>query len=134
MVERLAFDTTFLIDLQRERKKGEHGGPAHSFLTRNRDAEMHIPTTVLGEFAEGFAAADHPLVQLVEATHVLLPIDRDVALRYAAITRELRRVRQLIGTNDLWIGACCLRHELPLVTANEQHFSRIPGLRVLAYR
>lgn len=32
--------------------------------------------------------------------------------------------------NDL-IAAICLEHSLPLLTLNERHFSRVPGLQVL---
>jgi tRNA(fMet)-specific endonuclease VapC len=39
----------------------------------------------------------------------------------------------LIGTNDLWIGCTARAANLPLVTRNTEHFSRIPGLQVVAY-
>jgi len=39
-----------------------------------------------------------------------------------------------IGTNDQWIAAASIRHELPLVTANVAEFSRVDGLEVLPYR
>jgi hypothetical protein len=55
-------------------------------------------------------------------------------LLYAGIARDLRARGQLIGANDLWIGASSLRFQLPIVTANEEHFRRIDGLEVLGYR
>jgi len=131
---RLSLDTTFLIDLQRERSKGKEGGPAHRFLERSADAELFLSTVALGEFAEGFSSAEHPLVQLVRRQHVPLPVDERTALIYAGLVRELRARGLLIGTNDLWIGASSLRYQLPIVTANEEHFRRIDGLEVLSYR
>lgn len=35
-----------------------------------------------------------------------------------------------IGTEDVFIGATALQHNLLLVSGNTEHFSRIPGLRV----
>ena len=55
MADKVAFDTTFLIDLQRERHHGEADGPAHRFLAAAPDLELCLSSIVLGEFAEGFA-------------------------------------------------------------------------------
>jgi predicted nucleic acid-binding protein len=45
----------------------------------------------------------------------------------------LRGQNLLIGTNDLWIASAALANSLPLVTNNANHFSRVPGLKVLSY-
>lgn len=134
MALRVSLDTTFLIDLQRERSKRDGTGPAHRFLERSPDAELFLAAVALGEFAEGFSSAEHPLVQIVRRQHVLLSVDERTALIYAGLVRDLRARGMLIGTNDLWIGSVSLRHQLPLVTANEEHFGRIDGLEVLKYR
>lgn len=34
----------------------------------------------------------------------------------------------LIGANDLWIAATALAHGLPVVTRDEGHHRRVPGL------
>lgn len=134
MAPRLSLDTTFLIDLQRERSKGEGEGPAHRFLERSPEADLFLSNVALGEFAEGFSSVEHPLVQIVRQQHVPLPVDDKTALIYAGIVRDLRSRGQLIGTNDLWIGASSLRFQLPIVTADEDHFQRIEGLEVVGYR
>lgn len=134
MAARVALDTTFLIDLQRERLRDEPGGPAHRFLEADPDLELHLCATALGEFAEGFENRDDMLMRTVRELHVLLPIDEETALEYGRITRSLRSQGRLIGTNDLWIAAASLRHRLPLLTANAQEFGRVDGLEVLAYR
>jgi len=130
---RLSLDTTFLIDLQRERSRGEEG-PAHDLLRGNRDAELCLSSLSLGEFAEGFHDGDDPVLRVVREGHILLPVDEASAMAYAAVTRELRREGRLIGSNDLWIAAVSLRHELPLVTADVAAFRRVPGLEIVAYR
>lgn len=134
MALRLSFDTTFLIDLQRERSKSEPDGPAHRFLKRSADAELFLSNVALGEFAEGFTSVEHPIVRMVRQQHSLLPVDEETALIYAGIVRELRGQGMLIGGNDLWIGSSSLRFRLPIVTADLEHFRRIEGLEVLGYR
>ena len=140
MAHRLSFDTTFLIDLQRERTLSRRGteeqpdGPAHSFLRLLGDAELFLSIVALGEFAEGFGSFDHPTVAIVRDRHTLLPADEKTASIYAGAARELRSRGELIGTNDLWIGCSSLRYRLPVVTANVQHFQRIARLDVISYR
>ena len=134
MAGRVALDTTFLIDIQRERAAPEGERPAHDFLMTDPEVELHLSTTALGEFAEGFADANDPVLRTVRDLHVLLPIDEETALAYGRITRALRRAGRLIGTNDLWIAAASLRYGLPLVTANVSDFSRVDGLELLTYR
>lgn len=134
MAGRVALDTTFLIDLQRERRRAEANGPAHRFLARDPDCELHLSATALGEFAEGFESDDHPVLRTVRELHVLLPIDEATALTYGRITRGLRGTGRMIGTNDLWIAAASVRHGIPLATANTREFGRVEGLEVVPYR
>jgi len=131
---RLSLDTTFLIDLQRERSRREPEGPAHRFLRRSPDARLYLSAVALAEFAEGFVSAEHPIVRAVREQHNLLPIDEETALIYAGVVRDLRSQGRLIGTNDLWIGSSSLRFRLPVVTADVEHFRRIEGLEVIGYR
>jgi tRNA(fMet)-specific endonuclease VapC len=133
MALRLSVDTTFLIDLQRERSAGDDGA-AHQFLKRSPDAELFLSAVALGEFAEGFDEAEHPIVVAMRDGHTLVPVDDQIALVYARVVRELRRRGVLIGANDLWIGCTSLRLGIPLVTANVEHFRRIDGLGIAQYR
>ena len=134
MARRVSLDTTFLIDLQRERLEGMDDGPAHRFLTQTPDTELYLSVVALGEFAEGFASVEHPIVRAVRDRHTLLPLDEETAMLYAGVARDLRGRGRMIGGNDLWIGAAGLRYGLPVVTADVEHFRRIDGLEVLEYR
>ena len=125
------FDTTFLIDFQRERQAGR--GAAHSFLESHADAIAYLPITAYGEFAEGFTNRTDPaFLSMVESFELLL-VTREIANTYAKTTRELRAKGRLIGSNDLWIAASAIEKNLPLVTRNILDFSRIPGLELRSY-
>jgi len=127
----LSFDTTFLIDFQRERLRGE--GRAHTFLRNNHDEVAYLSMVAYAEYAEGFADKSEAAFISVVESFELLPIDRRVADCYAEVTRQMRLEGRLIGANDLWIASVALVHELPVVTANTEHFQRVPNLRVVGY-
>jgi predicted nucleic acid-binding protein len=130
-MEALIFDTTFLIDFQRERRTGD--GPAHRFLEHHREHGARLSVISFAEFAEGFANPEDPILLSVADSHELLAVDVVIAATYARIVRTLRAQGRLIGGNDLWIAATALRHENALVTRNLEHFARVPGLRVMGY-
>lgn len=130
-MRRLLFDTCFLIDLEREMKRG--AGRAQAFLHENQEAMACISWTVAGEFAEGFGDIREPACAAMLARFEILPMDEATAGQYALITAKLRREKQLIGTNDLWIAAAAVAHGLDLVTNNTAHFGRVPGLSVRGY-
>ena len=70
----------------------------------------------------------------LRANYMLLPIDRELAIRFARMVSECRSSGiSLSGDNDLWIAATALRYDIPLLT-NDQPFRRIPGLTVLPRR
>lgn len=132
MDERLSFDTTFLIDLQKEQRAGQEGR-AHFFLKNHSNAAIYLSSVALGEFAEGFASPEDPALLGIVTALRILDIDREVSLVYATNTRNLRMTGLLIGSNDLWIGCCAVRNRIPLVTRNAGHLKRIKGLEVIEY-
>jgi len=130
-MEPLIFDTTFLIDFQRERC-GSRGG-AHAFLEDHADAVAYLPITAYGEYAEGFPNRTDPAFLSVVESFELLTVTRAVADKYADITRALRAGGKMIGSNDLWIAATAIERDMALVTRNAAEFSRVPALRIKSY-
>lgn len=132
-MEGIALDTSFLIDLQNERRGRGATRGTHAFLRENRRAVFFLPVIARGEYLEGFDEPDSPEAR--EWIDGISPLEAtvDVASTYAKMTRELRAKGLLIGTNDLWIGCTALRAGLPLATRNVSDFRRIPGLTVLDY-
>jgi len=124
----LSFDTTFLIDIQKELKAGRKGR-AHRFLERHSERSCSSAAVTVGEFAQGFASPGDPSLQGMLASVEILDIDRETGLLYAANVRRLPEAGQLIGSNDIWIGCSALRHDTPLVTRNPERLRRIEAFR-----
>jgi tRNA(fMet)-specific endonuclease VapC len=125
-------DTTFLIDLEREISRGQPGA-AMECLARNHDQTMRISVITFGELAEGWEDPAGPALEELLAPFGIIEITRSIGLKYAAISRVLRSSGSRWGDNDLWIGATALEAGEPLLTRDMDHFSRIPGLKVLGY-
>jgi predicted nucleic acid-binding protein len=132
-VERVALDTSFLIDLQNERRgRGREGG-AIAFLQAHGDTELVLPSVALGEYLEGFSDPDSAVAQALVVPLRILDVTTDVARRYAAVARSLRADGLLIGTNDLWIACTALSAGVPILTRNVDRFRRVPRLTVVSY-
>ena len=131
-MDALMLDTTFLIDLQIEKRRRREPA-AHQFLHAHPNVEAHAPAIVAGEFAEGFENLDDPSLQAVMGSIHWVPVDLETSQVYASVARSLRQAGRLIGTNDLWIAASALRHRMALVTRNQREFSRVPDLMMIGY-
>lgn len=128
----MLFDTTFVIAYEREVKRNRPAA-AHAFLTQHPNVPLYISIITVGEFAEGFDAAQQQDCWLCLNHYTVLDLTRDIAWRAAQISRQLRASGQTIGDSDILIAATALHHGLPLVTDNAQHFQRITGLQVIGY-
>lgn len=51
---------------------------------------------------------------------------------YAQVWTDLATKGRPIPTNDVWISATCLQHQLPIAT-NDVHFSNVSLLQVINY-
>ena len=58
----------------------------------------------------------------------VLPFDTAAARRYGEIRARLERLGTPIGDADVRIAAIAISRGLRVVTANERHFRRVPGL------
>ena len=93
-----------------------------------------LPFIVLGELRAGFAhgrrQADNERTLrrflLKEGVQVLFADDQTTH-HYASVFRQLRKQGTPIPTNDMWIGALVLQHNLAL-HARDKHFDHLPQL------
>ena len=103
------------------------------------DVIRHVPfvgvsSIVLGELLGGFALGTRPRENRRELDGFLtsgrvriLAVDADTATYYATVYQHLRGVGRPIPTNDMWIAAVALQHDLA-VFSYDGHFAEIPGI------
>ena len=126
MAVRVAVDTNRYVDLC----KGLTGTVA---LLEEAEAIL-LPFVVLGELRAGFAhgrrATENERVLrsflLKDGVRVLFADDQTTH-HYAAVFRQLRKQGTPIPSNDMWLAALVLQHNLAL-HARDRHFDQLPQL------
>ena len=97
-----------------------------------------MPVIVQGELLAGIDVVGDPSRQAslrdwyqrtVHKVAEVLPITSEVAEEYARIFGTLRRAGRPISSNDIWIAAIAVVHNLVVVTS-DQDFKHIPGIRI----
>ena len=123
---RIAVDTNRYVDLCR-------GEEATVALLESAEAVL-IPFVVLGELRAGFAHGRRPVDNERTLRRFLSKPGVDVVFaddqtthHYAAVFRQLRRQGTPIPTNDMWLAAIVLQHNLVL-HARDRHFEHLPQL------
>jgi tRNA(fMet)-specific endonuclease VapC len=58
----------------------------------------------------------------------VLPFDEPAARHFGKLKAELERTGTPLAMADLQIAAIALYHQVPLITHNQRHFSRITAL------
>jgi tRNA(fMet)-specific endonuclease VapC len=93
---------------------------------------IHVPLIVLGELRAGFAAGNQQSTNAANLQRflnsprvsVLLP-DEQTTHHYAQLYVLLRKKSTPMPTNDLWIAALVVQHNLLLCTS-DTHFRHLP--------
>jgi tRNA(fMet)-specific endonuclease VapC len=131
-------DSSFLIDLLRE-IASERPGPAHDMIeSLDPDDVLGVSVYVMCELRAGAELVRRPareheaLDDLFSGMLVAYPDER-FAPTYAKLFAGSRKGDRSVAAMDLLIATSAILDNAPLVTRNARDFSRIPGLRVLAY-
>jgi predicted nucleic acid-binding protein len=102
----------------------------------NADA-IFVPFVVIAELRAGFAvgkkgaANERVLHQFLAQPDVEILHSTDATTRsYAALYRQLRAQGTPIPTNDLWIAALVIEHDLALYS-RDAHFGVLPQLNLV---
>ncbi len=97
-----------------------------SLATELLPAEAAISVVTVGELAAGVLAAVDARTRALRlrtlndvADIEALPVDVDVARRWAELRVQLRSVGHRAPANDVWIAATALVHGLPIVTQDD---------------
>ena len=123
---RIALDTNRYVDLCR--------GVTETVELLEEAEAVIIPFVVLGELRAGFAhgrrqAENEQVLRrllLKEGVRSLFPDDQTTH-HYSSVFRQLRKQGTPIPTNDMWLAALVLQHNLAL-HARDKHFDHLPQL------
>jgi tRNA(fMet)-specific endonuclease VapC len=122
-------DSTFLIDVLRERQSGRRGR-ALAFLAAQRAGVVRTSVISIGEVAVSFpssqAAWEYFRYWRVLALH------RGVVDAAADVDRELIRTGERLGENDNWIAGFGRFYREPVIS-RDAAFDRVRGLRRVGY-
>ena len=95
---------------------------------------VYLPFIVVGELRAGFGAGkrstenEHRLRRFLAKEGVsVLYADDQTTQHYASVFRQLRQQGTPIPTNDMWIAALVLQHNLALHD-RDRHFENLPQL------
>lgn len=123
---RLALDTNTYAEAAR-------GAERAVDLLRSAD-EIYLPFIVLAELRAGFMLGakgqknEAKLVEFLNTPRVrLLLADEQTSHHYARIFAHLKKQGTPVPTNDLWIAALVIQHDL-ILYSQDSHFSHIPQI------
>ena len=125
-------DTDILSNLMKR-------APASALVTRLARVspeDQFTSSVTLGELLYGAHRSSRTaaLLERIEETLLpelpVLPFDAAAARRYGEIRAELERRGNPIGDADTRVAAIALSRGLTVVTGNERHFRRVPGLEI----
>jgi tRNA(fMet)-specific endonuclease VapC len=96
---------------------------------------LAVTTISVGELAHGAYKSARTAENLLKLDILLsqllvIPYDEEAARRFGALKADLGRGGTIIGDLDLQIASVALVRNAPLVTHNQQHFDRIPDLKI----
>ncbi len=121
----MVIDTSIFIEhLRKTNRTNSH------FSQISPQTRLYVSAITVYELLAG--ASDAGKVQdanlLLSAT-TILPVDENVATIAAQLYRQMKS--NSIGLADTLIAATALHHNLPIMTLNTKHFSRVTGLMVI---
>jgi tRNA(fMet)-specific endonuclease VapC len=131
-------DTSFLIDVVRERHRRVEGRAVQCLLSFGDDVDLAVSVHAICELLAGAERARRPMHERRQIEAVLAPLAMvfpgpEFAATYARLFAYLENRGDRIGTMDLLIATAALLDKAPLVTSDRRHFARIPGLELIHY-
>ena len=120
-------DTTFLIDLEREQRRGRPGA-ASVWATKHAGERLKIAWVTAGEFLAGFSDDRRREAEEVLETYAILEADEAVRWNWSRLQRWTSQKGSLRGENDLWIAALAKTQGEVILSRDRPAFSGLPGV------
>ncbi|MEM6360316.1 MAG: type II toxin-antitoxin system VapC family toxin [Bacteroidota bacterium] len=95
------------------------------------EAELYISSITLYELYMGATSPQKWLdVKILTDDIPELVFSKNIAEKAAIIYQELKKENKIIEFRDIFIAATALIHDLPVLTTNIKHFTRVNGLKL----
>jgi tRNA(fMet)-specific endonuclease VapC len=99
----------------------------------SKRAVHELPVIVIGEYRYGLRRSRvrkqlEPMLEILVNNSVVLPVDAETTVVYAAVREQLRECGTPIPENDVWIAALAIQHDLRVVS-KDAHFGLVQGIR-----
>ena len=125
---RMVVDTSIFIDYLRANNKAET-----SLRKLPNDAKVYVSPVMLYELYMGATNTQKwKDVKILTEDIPIIPFSKEVAEKSALLYQALKKKNQVIEFRDIFIAATALIYNLPVLTRNSKHFSRIKNLKVIA--
>ncbi|MEK6949754.1 MAG: type II toxin-antitoxin system VapC family toxin [Nanoarchaeota archaeon] len=132
----ILLDTSFLIDLLRQRKNAIN--KAVELVNRDKLATtyVNIYELLIGVYSKKDANYEEKLKTVENLTEKIdiLTLEKDSIIKSAKIGGELMLKGQIIGDTDNMIAGIALSNGIStVITRDKEHFERIKGIKVESY-
>lgn len=111
-----------------------HAAVNENFLTHEHSPKA-VSVITYGELLTGARRSVHveknlAVVYRIRELFPIMPVDEPVIETFSSIKTSLRQGGNVLDDMDLLIASTALTLNYTLVTNNEKHFNRIPGLLI----
>ena len=123
----LLIDTSVLIDYFRKTNKEE----TFFYKLAAEEEAFCISAITKYEIMVGSNAIQEEFWKQLFSTVTTIDFDEKIAIEAALIKKELKSKGNIIGFEDIAIGATARANNLALATLNEKHFTKIAKLKLV---
>ncbi len=112
------------------------GALAQAYRPHLQDHLLAISFITVGELYFGAEKGNwgeirRKALEAILRNFVIISYVHEIARCYGRLVAERQRAGKPISLNDAWIGACTVRHDVPLVTHNPKDFESITALQIV---
>jgi tRNA(fMet)-specific endonuclease VapC len=114
-------------------KGSSYADPYLPLLSKQELALSFMTVAELFQWAILRQWGDRRLSQLEQylSNYLVIPVDQPLCREWAKVRSDRQSAGRPISSQDAWIAATALRHDLPLVTHNSKDFVGVSNLRLI---
>lgn len=132
----ILLDTTFLIDLLKQRKNAVDKAVELVNMDELATTSVNIYELLIGVYSKNGIDHGKKLAAIEDLTERLeiLTLEKNSAIKSAKIGGELMLNGEIVGDTDNMIAGIALSNGIAtIVTRDKEHFQRIKGIKVETY-